>query len=314
MKVDNTMQTTKTVKKSKNSFSLKNHMAKHAIVYVFMIPVLIHFTIFFLAPIVFSFIITFFDWPIIGTPEFIGLGNWQRFLGDAIAWKSLKNTLVFSIYYIVPSMSIGLMLAQLIVSQKTKVGNFFKGIFFLPVVTSFVVVAGIWQWLFRGTGEGFINQFLGMLGLPEQMFLSSSNQALLVLAGLSIFKIIGSTMIYYFAGLQGIPEELYEAARIDGASKSKVFWKITFPLLLPIHFYVAVMTTIGSFQVFDSAFLLTSGGPNFATNTIVYYMYQEGFSALRLGYASVLAYVLFFMVFLVSLVQKRFLGKTIDYS
>jgi ABC-type sugar transport system permease subunit len=206
------------------------------------------------------------------------------------------------------------MLAQLIVSQKTKVGNFFKGIFFLPVVTSFVVVAGIWQWLFRGTGEGFINQFLGMLGLPEQMFLSSSNQALLVLAGLSIFKIIGSTMIYYFAGLQGIPEELYEAARIDGASKSKVFWKITFPLLLPIHFYVAVMTTIGSFQVFDSAFLLTSGGPNFATNTIVYYMYQEGFSALRLGYASVLAYVLFFMVFLVSLVQKRFLGKTIDYS
>jgi ABC-type sugar transport system permease subunit len=273
-----------------------------------------HFIIFFLIPIIFSFIITFFDWPIVGDPKFIGLGNWQRLLTDAVAWKSLKNTLMFSIYYIVPSMAIGLLLAVLIYTRKGKIQTFFKGIFFLPVVTSFVVIAGIWAWLFKGTENGFINQFLGIFGIKTQLFLSSSNQALLVLAGLSIFKIIGSTMVYYFAGLQGIPNELYEAADMDGASKWKKFWKITFPLLLPIHFYVAVMTTIGSFQVFDSAFLLTKGGPNFATNTIVYYMYQEGFANLRLGYASVLAYVVFFLVFLVSILQKKFLGKTVDYS
>lgn len=304
----------KSTTKVKRKFSLKDHMRKYSIVYVFLLPVLIHFVIFFLAPIVFSFIITFFDWPIVGQPKFIGLGNWQRFLGDAIAWKSLKNTLVFSIYYIIPSMAIGLALAMLIFTQKSRIGTFFKGIFFLPVVTSFVVIAGIWKWLFLGTEEGFVNQFLALFSVDPQMFLSSSSQALLVLAGLSIFKIIGSTMIYYFAGLQGIPDEYYEAAYIDGANSWETFWRITFPLLTPIHFYVAVMTTIGSFQVFDSAFLLTRGGPNFATNTIVYYMYQEGFSSLRLGYASVLAYVLFFMVFIVSMIQKKFLGKNQAYS
>lgn len=292
----------------------KNHMGKYSIVYVFLIPVMIHFIIFFLTPIVFSFIITFFDWPIVGEPKFIGLGNWQHLLTDAIAWKSLKNTMMFSLYYIIPSMAIGLLLAVLIYSQKGRVQSFFKGVFFLPVVTSFVVIAGIWAWIFKGTENGFVNQILALFGVDTQLFLSNSNQALIVLAGLSIFKIVGSTMVYYFAGLQGIPNELYEAARIDGAGTWKTFWKVTFPLLMPIHFYVAVMTTIGSFQVFDSAFLLTKGGPNFATNTIVYYMYQEGFSNLRLGYASVLAYVVFFLVFLVSILQKKFLGKPVDYS
>lgn len=121
-------------------------------------------------------------------------------------------------------------------------------------------------------------------------------------------------MIYYYAGLQSVPDEYYEAARIDGASKWNIFWKITFPLLMPIHFYVAIITTIGSFQIFDSAFLLTSGGPNFSTTTIVYYLYQEGFTSLRLGYASVLAYVLFFIVFGISLIQKKFLGKEVNYK
>src|SRR5690606_26798462 len=116
-----------------------------------------------------------------------------------------------------------------------------------------------------------------------------ASQALIVLAGLSILKVAGSTMIYSFAGLQTIPKELYEAAKIDGASKSKIFWKISFPLLKPIHFYVAIITTIGSFQIFDSAYLLTGGGPNYATTTIVFYLYQQGFTNLNLSYAAVLS-------------------------
>ena len=184
----------------------------------------------------------------------------------------------------------------------------------MPVVTSFVVISGIWRWLFRGSEQGIVNQLLGLLNIEPQMFLSSSNQVLIVLAGLSIYKVVGSTMIYYYAGLNSIPEEYYEAAKIDGAGKWKSFWKITFPLLVPIHFYVAITTTIGSFQVFDSAYLLTGGGPNFASNTIVYYMYQQGFSSLRFGYASVLAYALFILVFAVSLIQRKFLGKQVDYS
>lgn len=293
---------------------LKAHISRYAIVYVFMIPIMIHFTIFFLAPIIFSFIITFFDWPIVGIPKFVGMGNWVRLIHDSMAWKSLLNTLLFSLYYIVPCMAVGLILALFIQSFKGKMQTFFKGVFFLPVVTSFVAVAGIWAWIFKGTSSGFINQFLSLFGVHSQLFLSSSSQALPVLAGLSIFKVAGSTMVYYFSGLQAIPPEMYEAAKMDGANKWKTFWKITFPLLMPIHFYVAVMTTIGSFQIFDSAFLLTQGGPNFATNTIVYYMYQEGFSNLRLGYASVLAYVVFFLVFIVSLIQKKYMGDSISYS
>ncbi|MBD1380484.1 carbohydrate ABC transporter permease [Metabacillus arenae] len=292
---------------------IKRNWNKYAIVYIFLVPILIHFSIFHLFPILFSLYITFTDWPIIGDPEFVGFKNWINFFSDEMAWKAIWNTILFSLYYIVPTMALGLFLAILINSGKRGTG-LFKGIFFLPVVTSFVVISGIWAWLFKGTDDGFLNAFIGMFGIPPQLFLSNSSQALIVLAGLSIFKVCGSTMIYYYAGLQSIPEEYYEAARIDGAANWKLFWKITFPLLLPIHFYVGIITTIGSFQIFDSAYLLTSGGPNYSTTTIVYYLYQEGFTSLRLGYASVLAYVLFFIVFGISLIQKKYFGKEVSYK
>ena len=281
---------------------------RNKLVYIFLIPTLIHFIIFQVFPFAFSFYLTFMDWKVIGDAEFVGLKNWARFLEDELAWKAIWNTVLFSIYYIVPTMALGLILA-LIINSGIKFSKFFKGVFFLPVVTSFVIVAGLWGWLFKGTETGMVNYFLGLLGFDTQLFLSDSSQALLVLAGLSVFKVAGSTMIYYFAGLQSIPKELYEAARIDGASKSKIFWKITFPLLLPIHFYVAIMTTIGSFQIFDSTFLLTAGGPNYSTTTIVYYLYQEGFAGLNFSYAAVLSYVLFFIILVISLIQRKYLGK-----
>lgn len=309
------MQDTKEVmtdKKDSKWERFKRHVKKNVLVYTFLVPVLIHFTIFFLIPIIFSFIMTFLDYKIVGTPSFVGLHNWKRLFNDPLAWKSIWNTLKFSIYYIVPTMALGLLFATLINSMKRRTGTFFKGVFFLPVVTSFVVISGIWKWMFRGSSEGFINQFLALFGIGEQLFLSSSSQALIVLAGLSIFKVVGNTMIYYFAGLQGIPDDIYEAAKIDGAGRIRTFFNITMPMLLPIHFYVALTTTIGSFQIFDSAFLLTNGGPNYATNTIVYYLYQQGFTNYNFAYASVLAYVLFFFIFIVSMVQNKVLGKEID--
>lgn len=248
------------------------------------------------------------DWKVIGNPEFVGLKHWKYFLSDKLAWKALWNTVVFSIYYILPTMALGLILA-LIINSGVKFAGFFKGVFFLPVVTSFVIIAGIWGWLFRGTESGMINFFLSFVGIEPQLFLSNSSQALAVLAGLSIFKVSGTTMIYYFAGLQSIDKQLYEAARIDGASTMKIFWNITFPLLKPIHFYVAITTTIGSFQIFDSAYLLTGGGPNYSTTTIVYYLYEQGFTSLNLSYAAVLSYVLFSIILVISLVQRKYLGQ-----
>lgn len=291
----------------------KKNWNKYGLVYMFLIPILIHFAIFQLFPIVFSFVLTFTNWPLIGEPKFIGLKNWAVLLKDEMAWRSIWVTIKFSFYYIIPTMTLGLILALLINSGKLGVA-FFKGLFFLPVVTSFVVISGIWEWLFKGTEVGFVNSLLHLFGIEPQLFFSSSAQALIVLAGLSIFKVCGSTMIYYYAGLQSIPNDLYEAAKIDGASPTKIFWRITFPLLLPIHFYVAIITTIGSFQIFDSAYLLTSGGPNHSTTTIVYYLYQEGFTSLRLGYASVLAYVLFFIIFTISLIQRKYMGKEVSYN
>lgn len=298
------------IKKTKSPLGkrLKNEWNRNAIVYLFLVPILIHFAIFQVYPFLLSFYLTFMDWRIIGEPVFVGLKHWQYFLQDSLAWKAIWNTVKFSMYYIVPTMALGLILA-LIINSGVRGAKFFKGIFFLPVVTSFVIIAGIWGWLFKGTEAGMINFILSLFGIEPQLFLSNSSQALAVLAGLSIFKVAGSTMIYYFAGLQSIDKQLYEAAQMDGASTLRIFWTITFPLLKPIHFYVLITTTIGSFQIFDSAYLLTGGGPNYATTTLVYYLYAQGFTSLNLSYAAVLSYVLFFIILAISLVQRKYLGK-----
>lgn len=287
---------------------IKDEWKKNGLVYIVLTPVLIHFIIFQVIPFVYSFILTFLNYRIIGTSEFVGLRNWMQLFQDEIALKSIWNTILFSFYYILPTMALGLILA-LVIKSGIRFTKFFKGIFFLPVVTSFVVVAGIWEWLFSGTESGLINYMISFLGIEPQLFLSDSSQALIVLAGLSIFKVSGSTMIYYFAGLQSIPKDMYEAAKIDGASPLKSFWMITFPLLKPIHFYVLIITTIGSFQIFDSAFLLTNGGPNFSTSTIVFYLYQIGFTNLNFSYAAVLSYVLFAIILIISLIQRKYFGK-----
>lgn len=299
-----------TVKKVKPPLKnrIKAELRKNAIVYIVLTPVLIHFLIFQVIPFIYSFILTFLNFRIIGTSEFVGLRNWKQLFQDDIAIKSIWNTVLFSFYYILPTMALGLILA-LVIKSGIRFTKIFKGIFFLPVVTSFVVVAGIWEWLFSGTESGFINYLLSFVGIDSQLFLSDASQALIVLAGLSIFKVSGSTMIYYFAGLQSIPKDMYEAAKIDGASPLKSFWLITFPLLKPIHFYVLIITTIGSFQIFDSAFLLTNGGPNFSTSTIVFYLYQIGFTNLNFSYAAVLSYVLFAIILLISLIQRKYFGK-----
>jgi multiple sugar transport system permease protein len=316
MKLINTETVKRELKMNKKKLPLKTRIKRewdrNAIVYIFLIPTLIHFLIFQIFPFAFSFVLTFLDWKIIGDPEFVGLKHWMRFLEDKLAWKAIWNTVLFSLYYIVPTMALGLILA-LIINSGVWMKSFFKGIFFLPVVTSFVIIAGIWGWLFRGTESGMVNYLLSQFGIDTQLFLSDSSQALIVLAGLSIFKVAGSTMIYYFAGLQSIDKQLYESAKIDGATPFRIFWSITFPLLKPIHFYVAIITTIGSFQIFDSTFLLTGGGPNYATTTIVFYLYQQGFGGLNLSYAAVLSYVLFFIILVISLIQRKYMGQETKY-
>jgi multiple sugar transport system permease protein len=280
--------------------------------YVIVFLALIHFSIFKAFPFISSLVLSFLRFRFIGQSEFVGLNNWKMLFTDPIMWRSLWNTILFTLYYVVPTMVLGLVLA-LLINAKIRGTKFFRVIYFLPVVTSFVVLASIWKWIFISQPDGLANTFLHLFGLPTQHFFDNTVLSLLVLAGLSLFKVCGTIMIYYFGGLKQIPDYMYEAADIDGAGLFRKFFSLTLPMLQPTTFYVAIMTTVGSFQIFDSAYLLTGGGPDYATNTVVFYIYQKAFVNLNFGYASALSFILFFIIFGISFLQKKLIGKDVSY-
>jgi len=287
-------------------------LKRNRFAYSVVIPLVIHFALFQFGPFIFSFVLTFMDWKLIGTPEFVGLENWRSSFRDPLVWKSLWNTTLFALYYVVPTIVIGFLHA-LLISLGLRGSRIYQTVVLTPFVTSGIIIAGIWQFIFKGNANGLMNFVLGWAGIPPQIYFSSPQLAMLVLSSLSIFRISGYLMVYYLAGIQSIPPHLYEAADMDGAT----FWQktrhVTLPLLKPIHFFVGIITTIGAFQVFEQMFIITKGGPAFATTTIVYYLYQVGFNMLRLGYATVVAFILFVVVFTLSLIQRHYLGKEVSY-
>jgi multiple sugar transport system permease protein len=290
----------------------RRELKRNSFAYIVMFPVVIHFLLFEFGPFIFSFVLTFMDWPLIGTPRFVGLANWRSSFSDALVWRSLWNTTLFALYYVIPTITLGFLLA-LLINTELPATRLFRTTVLVPFVTSGVIIAGIWQYIFKGNENGLFNYFIGIFGVPPQTYFSNTTLAMIVLASLSIYRIAGYLMIYYLAGLQSIPRHLYEAADIDGASGFQKVWYITLPLLRPIHFFVAIITTIGAFQVFEQMFVITRGGPAFATTTIVYYLYQVGFNMLRMGYATVVAFILFVVVFTLSTIQRRYLGKEVNY-
>jgi multiple sugar transport system permease protein len=277
-----------------------------------MIPAVLLFLAFTFIPVVLSFIISFTRWELMGAPAFIGLRNYLELYNDQVFRTSMINTILFTLMYVPPMIVISLGLA-LLVNRETRGAKFFRTVYFLPVVTSFVVFALIFEWIFRGGANSLSNSILAWFGIPSQAWLQDPDQALPLLALLGILKGCAWNMVYFLAGLKGIPDVFYEAAAIDGAGRWKTFRNVTLPLLRPTMYFVVVLTTIGAFQVFDSAYLLTQGGPANATTTIVYFIYQMGFENFRMGYASASAYALLLLVLLVSWVQNKYLGKDSDW-
>ncbi|MGI8906933.1 MAG: carbohydrate ABC transporter permease [Candidatus Sumerlaeaceae bacterium] len=277
-----------------------------------VVPALIHFSVFTLFPVIASFFLSFTDWKVLGTPNLVGLENYIELWHSQKFHEALKRTFLFALFYVPPMMALPLLMA-LLVNRSTRAAGFFKTAYFLPVVTSFVVFALIFKWTFQADPSSMANVAMRGVGLPPRRWLQDAQLALPLLALLGLLKGAAWNMVYFIAGLQSIPEPLYEAARVDGAGPWRIFRQITLPLLRPTIYFVAVLTTIGAFQVFDSAYLLTQGGPGYATTTIVYFIYQAGFENFRMGYASASAYVLLAMVLLVTWVQKRWLGKTADW-
>lgn len=280
--------------------------------YLFLTPNILGFLVFSIFPLLFAIGMSFTRWDLISDPTFVGLENYQKiFLDDEGFIISVKNTLVFTAISVPAGTIISLVLANAL-NQKIRGTTFYRTAYFLPIVSSSVAVALVWGWLFN-PDFGLINTFLHKLGLPMFKGLASSATALISIVIVSVWRGIGPSTVIFLAGLQGISEELYDAAKIDGANSPQLFRHITLPMLSPTTFFVIVVSIIGSFQVFDLVYMMTGGGPGRATYVIVYYIYQHAFRWFSMGYGASIAFILFIVILILTLIQLRLSGRWVHY-
>jgi ABC-type sugar transport system permease subunit len=265
----------------------------------FVLPNLIIYGVFIFVPLVWTVVLSFTDYNLFQF-EWTGLRNYARMLSDTIFLRSIWNTLRFAVGTIIPSMVMGLVIASLL-NGAIKGKGVFRTIIFLPNIISVVAGALAWTFILNSSSYGIANQILIRLGLEPKSWLLDVQLAMPSVIIMSIWARIGFNMLVYLAGLQGIPGMLYEAATIDGASRVRQFFSIMIPLLRPTTFFLLVMSTIQSFQVFGQVYIMTSGGPLNTTTTIVHQIYQNGFQAYRMGYASSQAVFLLLLVLVVTL-------------
>lgn len=269
--------------------------------FILLLPSILGFFIFVLFPVVASFLLSFTSWDLLTPIKWVGFENYLNLFKDETFIKVLWNTLYFTAVTVPIGIIISLFLAVAL-NQKIRFIKFYRAAYFLPVISSMVAVAVIWQWIYNPE-YGLLNFILGLFGIDGPSWLSDAKWAMPAVMITSIWKGLGFNMLIFLAGIQGISESYYEAADIDGATWFKKFIHITVPLLRPTTFFVTVMAIIGSFQVFDAVFLLTQGGPARSTSVLVHYLYQNGFEYFQMGYASAMAYILFFLVLAFTLIQ-----------
>jgi multiple sugar transport system permease protein len=279
--------------------------------YAFIAPAMIFLLVFALGPFLFTIWVSLHQWnmltPVADMP-FRGLDNYRYLLfDDPLFRETFRNT----VYFAIANVSISVVLAlgvALLLNGPIHFRPFWRAAFFIPYVTVPVAVAIVWRARLNSR-YGMINTLLDMVGIAQQPFLDSVSQALPTVIGVAIWQGIGYYMIIFLAGLQAIPSDLYEAARIDGASTWRLFWSITLPLLRPTLLFVVVVNTLSSLQVFDLPFILTEGGPVNSTNTLVLYMYDTAFRFLRMERATSMAVMLFLVIFVITLIQLRLLRE-----
>ncbi|MFH1761957.1 MAG: sugar ABC transporter permease [bacterium] len=261
---------------------------------------------FVLIPVLVSLGLAFVKWDMLTPAEFVGLGNFAELIKDKEFWQFLYNTAFFMLGIPI-SMAASLILA-LLINQKLKGVIFFRTVYFLPVVSSMVACALVWRWIYN-PDFGLLNLFLrriGILSLPQ--WLSSTFWAKPALIIMGTWQSAGYNMLLYLAALQGIPSDLYEAARVDGATWWQQFRNITLPMLSFVNFFIVIMGVINGFQAFGVQYVMTGGGPAGSTTTIVYYIYNNAFQWFKMGYASSIAWILFALVFSFTLIQWKFGG------
>jgi multiple sugar transport system permease protein len=280
--------------------------------YLCISPWLLGFLIFVLGPMVVSLGLSFTRWDLLSPARFVGLRNYQKMLtGDPLFWQSLKVTAIYTAVYVPMELAGGLVLA-LIMNQKLKFIGVFRTIYYLPSVLPGVAFVVLWMWILH-PDVGLINTVLSYVGIAGPRWLVDPDWALAALLMMSAWG-LGRSMVIYLASLRGVPKHLYEAAAIDGANRWQSFWRITLPMLTPTVFFNLVLSVISTFQTFTSAYVSTDGGPLDSTLFYVLYVFRQAFQFFNMGYASALAWVLFLIVFVLTLLIVRSSERWVYYE
>jgi multiple sugar transport system permease protein len=292
----------------------KNRRARQEALWAYLMiaPMLLGFGIFFYLALGASFFISFSQWDILTPPKWVGFENYRNLLADPSFRRALWNTT----YYTLLSVPLGLLVSLLLaiaLNTNLRFRNLYRLIFFLPVLTMPVAIGIVWNWIYN-PDFGILNQFLGVFGAPRLKWLTDPKLAMPALVILSVWQGSGYGMIIFLAGLQNIPKEYYEAAQIDGAKGWQRFRFITLPLLSPTVFFVTVTSLIGAFQVFDVVYAMTAGRASNTLRTVVYQIYDEGFRYFRMGHATAIAWLLFALILLITVIQFNFQRRWVHYE
>lgn len=278
-------------------------LRKHGPAYLFIAPNYLGVLVFLVFPVVFAFVLSFLSWNGVSRPIFIGLQNFASLLSDSVFWITLRNTAVYTLLVVPVGVIFSLGVAALL-DRRVRGLTIFRTAMFIPVVTSALAVGVIWKWIYDFQ-NGLVNDFLTLLHLPPVPWLSDPFWAMIGIAIIGIWQGFGLTSIILLAAMQNVPAQLLEAASIDGAGAWQRFRSITVPLIMPSIVFVSITSFISSFQVFGQVYYMTSGGPDFGTNVMTLLIFQRAFQQNRFGEASALAYILFAIIFVVTMLQLR---------
>lgn len=273
--------------------------------YAYILPSLILLVAFIIVPIIMSVYFSFTKYNGITSPEFVGLSNYVTMLNDEYVRISIKNTIYYTLIT-VPLQTIISMAIAAIIAQKfrNRFGDWVKSAMFVPVISSAILVGTLWT-LLLATDNGMINNALALIGIDNINWLGQRSTALISVCIVAIWKNVGYFLVIFYAGIMNVPASLYEAADVDGATKTQQFFKITLPSIKPITYLVVTLGVIWSFQVFDMVYAMTQGGPGSSTTTLVYTIYNAAFREYRMGYASAVSVLLVVLILLFNVIQKQ---------
>lgn len=289
-----------------------NRAREAAWAFLFLSPFFLGLLFFILGPVLASLALSFTTWDLLSPPRWVGLRNYQEMLGDRLFWTALKNTVYFTVVSVPVTLVLALGLAVLM-NRKIRGISILRAIYFFPVTASIVSVSLLWAWMYT-PDFGILNYLLSFVGLPKVNWLVDPTLAMPSVIIMSVWRGLGFNIVVFLAGLQSIPRDLYEAAELDGAGGWDQFRQITVPLLTPTLFFATIMALIASFQVFEQTYIMTQGGPGNATLTLVYQIFLNGFTYLRMGYASALSFVLFAILFVITIIQVRMQTRWVHYA